>query len=219
MKSITAKSALAASVILALLLLAVPASAQRTDKSLGRGPAGGLSGIRIAATTIDSGTLMADVDLTIWYGGTIGFSTAWVGDTTGFGTIAPAIDWGDGSSLPPIYPTGIAFSTTSTPPGATLPQRAYRASFSHTYPALGDYVATAYSSGLIFQTSTPAFTGNTVTLQTPTYSVFGGTRMLLSNTAEIGFVVNPLEVPTSSTFGLMAMIVGMVGGAVFLLRR
>lgn len=180
-----------------------------------------LAGVAVTPTNVDVGTLTADVDLTVWYGGTVAFSTAWVGDTTGFGTIANALEWGDGSVIPPIYPTGLPFIATTTPPGAPGPVRAYRGSFSHVYPAEGVYTATIASHGLVFQTGY-GFTGNTQTFQTPTYSVFGGTRMVLTNTAEINLVpptTPTIEIDTVSDLGLLLLALAIGAAGLFLIKR
>ncbi|MEM7351683.1 MAG: hypothetical protein AAF657_12880 [Acidobacteriota bacterium] len=188
----------------------------------GSASAQGLAGIKLTPTNVDTATLDVDVDLTVFYTTGIGFSTAWVGDTSGFGTIANAIEWGDGAVVPPIYPTGLPFSTTSTPTGAPGPVRAYRGAFSHTYPATGIYTATVASHNLLFTTAFPGvFTGQTATFQTPTYSVFGGTRMVLTNTTEIVLenATPTIEIDTVSDLGLLLLALTIGAAGLFLLKR
>ncbi|MEM7352860.1 MAG: hypothetical protein AAF657_18840 [Acidobacteriota bacterium] len=189
-----------------------------------------LAGVRVTPTVASTPTdvcggvyppptFTVDASATVFYSTGIGFSSAWLGDTSGFGANAPAIDWGDGSTLPPLYPSGLPFDTTSTPPGAPGPMRAYRASFSHTYSLVPSPVITVYSHNLLFA-SGYAFTGNTVTVQTPTYSVFGGTRMLLTNTAQVLTpAVATCEIDTVSDTGFLLLALAMAAAGLVMLRR
>ncbi len=160
-----------------------------------------------------------DVVATVFYGLGLTYASAWLGDSTGLGPNAPALDWGDGSTLPPLIPTGIPFDTVSTPPGAPGPVRAYRGSFSHTFTSLDPSFIRVASSGRNFSTDY-AFTGNSVTVQTPSYSIFGGTRMILTNSTEFAVAIPACEgIDTVSDIGLLllALALGAVGLA--LLRR
>lgn len=194
---------------MASLLIAGSASAQ-------------LAGIAVTPTSVDPETLDVDATLTVWYGFGTYYTTAWVGDTSGYGPVANALEWGDGANIPPYYPAGIPFDTTSTPPNAPGAVRAYRAAVSHTYPAEGIYTATIASHAGQFATGC-CFTGNTATFQTPTYSIFGGTRMVLTNTAEIDLSPAPMtptiEIDTVSDLGLLLLALAIGAAGMFLMKR
>ena len=202
-------------VAVTLAFLASPAAAQ-------------LAGVRVTITNGPFGLncfepepeeITVDVDATIFYDVGLAYATAWLGDSSGFGANAPAIDWGDGSTVPPLYPTGIPFDTTSTPPGAPGPVRAYRGSFSHIYTSIASTVIRVASHAQNFSTGY-AFTGNTATVQTPTYSVFGGTRMILTNTTPF-MVAIPVceEIDTVSNVGLLLLALALAVAGMILLRR
>ena len=167
----------------------------------------------------DPEEITVDAVATVFYGAGLAYPTAWLGDSSGFGANAPAIDWGDGSTVPPLFPTGIPFDTTSTPPGAPGPVRAYRGSFSHTYTSLDPALIRVASNAQNFLTGY-AFTGNSATVQTPTYSVFGGTRMILTNSTEF-VVAIPIceEIDTVSDIGLMLLALAIGAAGLALLRR
>ncbi|MDA8016367.1 MAG: IPTL-CTERM sorting domain-containing protein [Thermoanaerobaculia bacterium] len=183
-----------------------------------------IAGASLTVDNVDPGLLQVDVTGSIFYTTGVTFGTAFVGVDSGFGQIAPAISWGDGSSIAPYWPTGngIPFDQVSTPPGAPGPVRAYRMAFSHTYGAAGNYdvrINSHFTGGI-----SPAivFTGTTTTAQTPTYSVYGYVQTFLRNTAAVnlGGGTGSLEdIPTMSEIGMLALalMLGLTG--MFLLRR
>lgn len=94
-------------------------------------------GIRVTVADVRPELLEADLDLTMYTRvGPYGSSYAGV-PTYGF----PAIDYGDGSTVPS---TTLFLAGTGTGPGGS---NVYRnaASFTHTYPAPGQYTVTAAS--------------------------------------------------------------------------
>ncbi|MEM7354433.1 MAG: hypothetical protein AAF657_26740 [Acidobacteriota bacterium] len=187
--------------------LATPAAAQ-------------LAGVKVTLANLDYGpgnaTVDADITATVFYSTGVGFATAWMGYSTLNLTI-PAVDWGDGAVVPPAYPTGIPFDTTSTPPGAPGPVRAYRGAFSHSYASPGPFTIKVYSSEVLFAPGY-AFTGHTATFQTGFYSIFGGVISALTNRTEIpGIAV--AEIPALSDGGLLALAAVLAAAGVLLLRR
>lgn len=211
MNSRLKKLALAFGIVSLALLLAGPASAQW------------IAGAKVTVDNIDTDAMSVDITGSIFYDTGVGFSTAFVGVTSGYGTIAPAIDFGDGSSLPPYWPggSGIPFDTTSTPPGAPGPLRAYRMGFSHTYGAADVYTITinshftgGISPGLVF-------TGTTTTAPTPSYATFGGIVTFVQNSEDVDLAPDILvtEIPTASEVGLLALALLLGTAGVFFLRR
>lgn len=140
-----------------------------------------------------------------------------MGYSVGFGALVPAVDWGDGSSVPPYYPTGIPFDGTSTPINAPGPVRAYRMAFSHTYTSPGPFRITAYSNDVIVSPGYE-FTGRVVRVPTTFYSIFGAYQTFVTNTARIPGIV-PTDIPMVSGSGLLVLAAVMAGCGVFLLRR
>lgn len=206
------KFALVLGLVSIALLIAGPASAQNW-----------INGSKVTVDNIDDDALTIDITGSIFYSTGVAFSTAFVGPTSGYGTIAPAIDFGDGSSLPPYFPTGngIPFDTTSTPPGAPGPVRAYRMAFSHAYGAEGDYTVTINSHFTGGFTTGQVFTGTITTAPTPSYATFGGVQTFVRNTAavEVGADTPVLEIPTASEVGLLALALLLGTAGVFFLRR
>ncbi len=186
-----------------------------------------LAGVSIQITNVDQGsapcgsfpsTVNVTAVATVFYGGTAAFTSAWLGESSVFGTVAPAIDWGDGSVVPPLYPTGMPFDTTSTPPGAPGPVRAYRASFSHTYTEVPPPTIRVFSNDYVFSPGY-AFTGNTMTAQTPNYSMSGGVVTLLTNTAHVPIAIPACEIDTVSNVGLLILALILAVAGMSLLRR
>ncbi len=191
-------------------LLATPASGQW------------IAGVRATTEPLGCNDDLSQIDLTatVFYTTGVAFSSAFLGVTSGYGQIAPAVDWGDGSTVPPQWPggSGIPFDTISTPPGAPGPMRVYRAQFSHVYasfPSGGITVNSHFSGGI-----SPAlvFTGNIETAPTPTYSIFGGIRTFLVNTTSIAIPACE-EIDTVSDSGLLALALALAAAGMFLLRR
>ena len=211
MNSRLKKFALAIGIVSLALIFAGPASAQW------------IAGAKVTVDNVDTGALSVDITGSIFYSTGVGFSTAFMGVDSGYGTIAPAVDFGDGSSLPPYWPggSGIPFDATSTPPGAPGPVRAYRMAFSHNYgaPALYTIAVNSHFTGGI----SPAlvFTGNTTTAPTPSYATFGGIQTFVQGTAEVDLapVVPPTDIPTASEIGLLALALLLGTAGVFFLRR
>ena len=145
-----------------------------------------ISGIRITQT--GNTGLTIDVDVT-------GFYTTGSTETTMYlGTYynqVPAIDWGDGSTMPAYgygSSTGIPLISTSTVVNG-IPARAYRGSFSHTYGSPGSYTIAANTG--CCPLTTPTYTLASGTLLTTTITTtgpFGPTTFTTS------FVQNTLAV-------------------------
>lgn len=194
-------------VAVAACLLPPPAAAQ-------------LAGIKVTITDLEYGpgneSVAADITATVFYDTGLPFGTAWMGYSS-FGLTIPAVDWGDGAVVPPAYPTGIPFDTTSTPPGAPGPVRAYRGAFSHTYASPGPFTIKVYSSEIVFSPGY-AFTGYTATFHTGFYSIFGGVISVLTHRTEIPGIA-AVEIPTVSDAGLLTLAAALAAAGVFLLRR
>jgi len=211
MNSRLKRFALAFGIVSLVLVLAGPASAQW------------IAGAKVTVDNVDTGTLAVDVTGSIFYSTGVGFSTAFMGVSSGFGTIAPAIDFGDGSALPPYWPggSGIPFDVTSTPPGAPGPVRAYRMGFSHNYGVEDVYTITVNSHFTGGISPALVFTGTTTTAPTPSYATFGGVQTFVQNSAEVDLApfVPPYEIPTASEVGLLALALLLGTAGIFFLRR
>ncbi|MEM1179619.1 MAG: hypothetical protein AAGM22_14820 [Acidobacteriota bacterium] len=208
------KFALALCVVSVALLITAPASAQSNW----------IAGSKVTLDNVDIDTLTVDITGSIFYSTGVAFSTAFMGADSGYGEIAPAVDWGDGSSLPPYFPAGngIPFDTTSTPPGAPGPVRAYRMAFSHTYAAEADYTVTVNSHFTGGFSPGQVFTGTVTTAPTPSYATFGGVQSFVRNTtvASLAAPAPPvIEIPTASEVGLLALALLLGTAGVFFLRR
>jgi len=145
-----------------------------------------ISGIRITQT--GNTGLMVNADVTGFY------TTGSTETTMNLGTYynqVPAIDWGDGSTVPRYgygSSTGIPLVATSTVVNG-IPARAYRGSFSHTYAGAGSYTISANSSCCALTTPTYTLvTGNIMTTTVSTTGPFGPTTFTTS------FVQNTLDV-------------------------
>lgn len=99
----------------------------------------GKVGIRITTSNVDAEMLSADFDLTMYTRGYGPMGTA--GRPTYYADL-PALDYGDGSTIPTLT---LAFASSVPTTGVIGTTTVYRslASLSHTYPAPDDYVATA----------------------------------------------------------------------------
>ncbi len=145
-----------------------------------------ISGIRITQT--GNTGLMVNVDVTAFY------STGSTESTANLGTYynqVPAIDWGDGETVPRYgygASTGIPLVATSTVVNG-IPARAYRGSFSHTYGSAGNYTIAA-NTGCCPQT-TPTYTLVSGTLLETTVMTTGPFGPTTFNTS---FVQNTLSV-------------------------
>ncbi|MCP3963558.1 MAG: hypothetical protein GY719_37455 [bacterium] len=195
-----------------MLLLAGSASAQW------------ISGVKVTLDDVDQDALTVDMTASVFYTTGVTFATAFLGVDSGFGTIAPAVDWGDGSTIAPYWPggSGIPFDQISTPPGAPGPMRAYRMAFSHAYGVAGDYNISANSHFTGGISPGIVFTGFTTTAPTPTYSIFSGVQTFLVNSvvAPVGTLTTPtVEIDTVSDVGLLILALGLGIAGFFLLRR
>ena len=144
--------------LIVLLMLASAASASH------------ISGIRITQT--GNTGLMINIDVTGFYTTGSTESTMYLGT---YYNQVPAVDWGDGSTVPRYGygpSTGIPLVATSTVVNG-IPARAYRGSFSHTYGSAGGYTISA----------------NTYCcpLTTPTYTLVSGTILTTSFTTSTPF--------------------------------
>jgi hypothetical protein len=128
-------------VVLGLALAAVSLAPARAQE---RPPVSGAVGIRVTPSNVDPDTLSADFDLTMYtrYGT---YPSALAGATSAGATFAgiPALDYGDGGTTIPST-TLLLASPGGGPGGSTV----YRSpvSFSHTFPALGNYTVTTSMS-------------------------------------------------------------------------
>ena len=159
-----------------LLIAALPADLEASH----------ISGIRITQT--GNTGLMINIDVTAFY------TTGSTETTLYLGTYynqAPAIDWGDGSTVPRYGygpSTGIPLVSTSTVVNG-IPARAYRGSFSHSYGAAGSYTIAARTG--CCPLTTPTYTlvsGTILTTTVNTTGPFGQTTFTTS------FVENTLQV-------------------------
>lgn len=169
-----------------------------------------IAGIRITQTGITG--LMVNIDVSAFYTTGSTETTAYLG--TYYNQI-PAIDWGDGSTVPRYgygSSTGIPLVATSTVVNG-IPVRSYRGSFSHTYGSPGNYTIAANTN--CCPLTTPTYTlasGNIVETTVYTVGVFGPTTFTTSfvqNT--LGVAVGAMEsIPTLSTWGLVlfALLLG-----------
>ena len=181
-------------------------------------PASHIAGIK-ATVTSESGTDVT-IDVTGYADVPYPYSTLFIGVATFFGApIVPAIDWGDGSTVPFAgygTGTGIPIVATSTVING-LNVNAYRGSFAHTYADNTPRTITVNSTvnpGTVGGTSYAVITGNYATYVTATYS---GVYAFLSNTVTAFGATE--EIPTASEYGLLALALALAGMGVFLLRR
>jgi len=223
---------------LPLLLVAAFAAPASAVPCCSLGPA---VGIRVTATELRPALLEADFDLT-WYTRVGPYPSTVAGlPTTGF----PALDYGDGSTLPT---TTLALVSSGGGPGGSNVYRNL-ASFTHTYPATGSYTVTGASfctyclrsQFVYFPPGTPApatFTNSydyvpqTVVGNLAGTYVYSGTVNLsdysvrylvtyylaVTNTTRV-VLANTLEVPTASTWGLVALGALLLASGLLVLRR
>ncbi len=148
-----------------------------------------------------------------------------------------AIDYGDGSS--PVGATTVPLATAGAPPGTP---NTFRGSFTHTFPAAGDYTVTVGKNsflGPVGSTIYPVTTGNIVSQNTigfSQYSSFYGTTVNFTTVLTFPFALGVtnstaltsgafpsatpvVEVPTASSTGLIALMILLAGFGVALLRR
>ena len=145
-----------------------------------------ISGIRISQT--GNTGLMVNVDVTAFYTTGSTETTAYLGT---YYNQVPAINWGDGSTVPRYGygpSTGIPLAASSTVVNG-IPARSFRGSFSHTYGSPGSYTISAQTS--CCPLTTPTYTLVTGAIQTTTVMTsgpFGPTTFTTS------FVQNTLDV-------------------------
>lgn len=178
-----------------------------------------VAGHRVTITNIDYGTNTVDVDVTGYMDATYTFSTLWLGFNTYFGSIgAPALDWGDGSTVAPYGngpSTGIPIVATSTNIGG-FNVNVYRGGFSHAYGAPGLYTITANSVPRPINHTLVA--GTTAT--TPTYfGTYNYSFAQDTTQADLAPVQPVIEIPTASEVGLLLLAIGLVGASILTLRR
>lgn len=150
-----------------------------------------ISGIRITQT--GNTGLMIDIDVTAFYVTTSTESSAYLG--TYFNHI-PAIDWGDGSTVPRYGygpSTGIPLAASITTVNG-VPVRAFRGSFSHTYGAPGNYTIAANTT--CCPRTTPTYTVATGTILTTTFTT--STPFSTNATVTTSFVQNTLPVSSAA---------------------
>ena len=214
--------------IISLLTVSIASAQSARDAAQSPDGGGWITGVKATVTNIDNDTLTLDMTGTVWYTTGVTFGTAFVGVETAGGPIVPAVDWGDGSTVPPYWPggSGIPFVGTSTPPGAAGPLRAYQMAFSHVYASEGDYTITInshFTGGL----DVSAFTGNVQSAATS-----GGSQSFLSNQnvntpnggsatfVTVGAQASPtIAIDTVSDIGLLLLGLALGLAGLFLLRR
>lgn len=203
------RRALALALLAAVVLMAVPASANH------------IRGMRIVQTGLDPNTLTIDVDVFGYAVDSYLYSTLFVGGNTGYGAaVLPAIDWGDGSTVPfagygPV--TGIPIIATATSVGGQS-VNVYRGSFSHVYAAPGDYTIRTSS---VFNSGNPPLITGSAYVYTSVIGTVTFTYTFVTNTlqAMVGAMPSPLEVPTLGFTSLMALALLLAGCATWVLRR
>lgn len=185
-----------------------------------------MAGIR--TRNFDNATTTLDLDVTVFYNATVTNTTAWLG---GF---YYGIFWGDGAAEPPHcappcggYSPGLPFASTTTPPGASVPVKAYRQGFSHTYGTPGVYDVTVTSAAFGGTPTFPIlFTGY------PIFSPAGYASVALAaNNVNIGVgfggdlgsgggtASGAIPIDTVSDIGLLLLALALGVTGVFLLRR
>lgn len=197
-------------------------------------------GIKVTVTDTRPEVLEADMDLT-WYTRVGPYPST----TAGFPLAGyPALDYGDGSTL--SYTT-LALASSGGGPGGSNVYRNL-ASFTHTYPALGTYTVTGASfctacyrtQYVLFPPGSPVPTTFTASYDYLPQTVVGNLRgtlnyadtldygdfsvrymftayLAVTNTAQVAF--NVLEVPTASTWSLLALGLLLAATGIILLRR
>lgn len=150
-----------------------------------------ISGIRITQT--GNTGLTIDVDVTAFYSVGSTEISAFLG--TYYGQV-PAVDWGDGSTLPAYGygpSTGIPLVAASTVVNG-IPARAFRGSFSHTYGSTGNYTIAANTA--CCPVTTPTNTLVTGTIQTTAFTT--STAFSTAATISTSFVQNTLGVDAAA---------------------
>ena len=175
-----------------------------------------IAGIR--ATLVSQAGPDVTIDVTGYADYTYAFSTLFIGANTFFGSpLVPAIDWGDGSTVPAFGygpSTGIPQVATSTVING-INVDVYRGSFSHTYPDTSPYTITVFSTvnpGTPYSTGYQLVTGNILPV---TYGT-GTVNYVVTNTLTTGAAE---EIPTASEAGLLALALLLAGLGIFQLRR
>lgn len=156
------------------------------------------------------------------------FSTAWIGVASTFGgfPLFPAIDWGDGSTVPFAGygpSTGIPVSAYNTTFNGS-PAHVYVGAFSHTY-GLGQttILVTVHSVNGIGTTAgqaPPIITGSLVGSVTPT---LGNTYYFLRNITQ-AFIQDPpcvscIDVDTTTDLGLILLALALAAAALVMMKR
>ena len=214
------------------LLLGTPALAQERVFNVPQGTGGAfgpphVSGIR--ATITDITGLDVTIDVTELYvtNAAWTFGTAWIGvaSTIGFFPLFPAVDWGDGATVPwagyGAAGTGIPISAYNTTVNG-VPAHVYVGSFSHTYGAEVDYTVTVNSVNGVGTTAGQAptiATGSLVGSVTPT---FGDTYYFVRNTTTVPLAPSAsatIEIDTVSDLGLLILALVLAASAVVMLKR
>jgi hypothetical protein len=224
-------NAVAVALILGLSVTAgAEASAGKTGGSSHR-PEGGLFdqifGVRISNVVADPNTFDVTFDVTEFASSTYPYTTIYLGPFTPFYgyVLAPAVDFGDGSTVPPLtYPNGmpsVGTSTLDTANGGTGVFRVFRGSFSHTYAGPGTYEVRANSACCAADPANTVVDGGVLTtIYTYNFPPYTFTYRFFYDVAEIEFGgPSVLEIPTMSTVGLMALGLALLGAGFVALRR
>ncbi len=174
----------------------------------------GAWGIRVGVNAVDPATKNATVSVLVYHSTYYPYTTAWIGDPL-FTPTVPAIDWGDGSTMPPITVLGgglplLGTYTVTNFGGLQVPSKVYGALFSHTYPSFGSFtVVTASFPGINFSPSITGVTGN----YTYRGTYVGFPVFIFTNSTVVTLLANVLDIPTASTAGLgiLALILAAAG--------
>lgn len=209
----------------------------------------GTAGIRLTVSNVDASMRSADLDLTMYTRGYGPYGTTSGGDYVAYAGSPffgyPAIDYGDGSTVPTVT---LALTNSGGGPGGSFVYRSL-ASFSHTYPSPGAFLARASMacigciqvSYVFFPMGSPAPATFTGSLDLRPTNVIGNQplRLYYTGTSSSSYfgssvrystVVSPVvttaapvvftsQIPTVSQWGLIALGGSLLGMGLAMMRR
>jgi len=217
--------------LVALAALPVASGAASSEQRFGGsrllGKGGQIYGVRISNVVPDQNTLQVDFDVTEYLSLSYIYGTAYLGFFNTY-PLAPAVDFGDGSFVPPLaFPYGIPFVSTGTFPttnGGSQQYQKFRGSFSHTYGAPGIYDINANSFCCADYPTNAVVGAGDLTTYTLTYKGTYYSFPFFNDAVQVdltggGDEPSILEIPTMSTVGLMALGFALLGAGFVALRR